>query len=309
MTWARRPDRILAAFGLIVASALGFGALANGTYVLWDCFSTPDLSGCTSRTVGFSLETAPALWPLVLLTLALLLTAAAVVAIRSRALTSAAVVLHAAIVAEIALNGDPPVLLATPPLAAAALVRIGLPPRRSALDVAAAAGLVALAFVIGFATLVAIVFVRGRVVTAWLPLLWMYVAYTGVAGIGLGLALAQRGQRSFPLSLGLVAAYGPAGLAGALAALVTPPEGGKAAIFPVGPVLLGCAIAFGAATARRLFALRAREAIALAAAIALAFGPWVLLVFATGVGYGGTAMTLGHELLRLPMLPGTSTLP
>lgn len=268
--------------------------LMTGEYRVQRCFSRPGgLTGCGSEVVPLSPAALPALvGPLLVIAV---LCGLAVVGARAR---DTAVILMAAALA--ALLGGAPLLGVGWPLMAPLLLLVsgaslvaGMAPRAVAIDLAAAASLVAAAFAAGYAVLIAMA-EAGVGTPAGPSEVWLLLAFAALLGVSLGLLDAPRARRR-PLVRGLACAYLATAGAVVIAALLLRPV-----LYPAGTYVN---VGIGALYLT-LLALLAGGLIAGTVSARLVLGlPWRSALVAAGAGVFAFPIVAAAALLFASLAP------
>lgn len=296
----------LALAGLTVGAGLGF--LSRQTFTVERCFRTTTMSGCDRPVYPFSLEALPSL----ILPLFIILLVAALIWSMAMAADSLGVAASGSLaaigVALLSLVGGFVLLVPFLVGLGIAVVRLGERRRPAAIDVLGCTLTCAAGVLAAYGVLVGAMHLRGGFLGGSAPMAAIYVAYGAAVGVGLGLARADQGSTTLPLTRGMAVAVLAAGLAGTLALLLVPPIPGRGIITLGVPLLAGLGIATGTVGARWLYAMSWGSALALAIGVVVAFalflGVSLLLLF----GFSGP-LTLMPPLPNVPYLPGTSTGP
>lgn len=290
----------------VLTLAVGFAFLTQQTYTVERCFRSGAMSGCERPVLPFSFEAVPSL---VLPALIVVLFAAVQLVVARTSSRDGLVVAATAAAAAAGLIVPVGGLVLLIPLAlglATALARLGQPIRRATLDIALTAGICLVGAVAAYGVLVGAMYLRGGFLGGSAPLMAIYVAYTGVVGIGLGVALAARGGTAVPLARGMAVAGTAAGVAGALALLLVPAVSGRGIIVAGVPLLAGLGISTGTLGARWSFGMSWAASFSLAFAVAFVFAAFLGLSMLLLFGFSGP-QALMPPLPAVPHLPGTST--
>jgi hypothetical protein len=285
---------------------LGVTFLTGQRYTVERCFRTAAMSGCERPVFPFSPEAMPSLAIPVLLVALLSATALLAAGGGSPVTVAASATVHAAGTAILLLAGAFVFLIPLIGTFAMALHELGQSRQRIVRDLAGAAAIAVAGTVAAYGVLVSAMHLRGGFLGAAAPLIAIYLAYVVVVGLALGLALAVRDRRAYPMTRAMGAAGLAAGLAGTLALFVVPPIVGRGIVVPGVPLLGASGIASGTLAARWLLGLPPIAAVGLASLIALGFAPFLLAALLVLFGFSGP-LSLMPPLPHIPWLPGTST--